>query len=160
MSLLWEEAAYRQDSATCGRKKVWSAQDLSRPLHPHLGGEKRSTYESCFVTCQSFGSTSELQLFWVMDLGSGKRLCGKPSICISEKHIWFLYGYFCVFWQEKSNSKRTCSEELDYSLHVYSNPELHNCMKNCVQKCFLISAYNSLGTKSLLFVKETETFAR
>lgn len=106
MSLLWEEAAYRQDSATCGRKKVWSAQDLSRPLHPHLGGEKRSTYESCFVTCQSFGSTSELQLFWVMDLGSGKRLCGKPSICISEKHIRFLYGYFGVFWQEKSNSKK------------------------------------------------------
>lgn len=67
---------------------------------------------------------------------------------------------FVCFDRKNRTARRTCSEELDYSLHVYSNPELHNCMKSCVQKCFLISAYNSLGTKSLLFVKETETFAR
>lgn len=40
-----------------------------------------------------------------MELGSGKRLGGTPSIGISENHIWFLYGYFCAIWQEKADAE-------------------------------------------------------
>lgn len=152
MTLLWEEAAYRQASATRGWKRVWSEQDLSRPLHPHLGGEKQSTYESCFVTCQSFGSTSELRLFWVMDLGSGKRLCGKPSICISEKHIRFLYGYFCVFWQEKSNSEENMLRGVGLQLTRVFEPKVTQFHEELCAEMVSDFAYSGWGIKSLLFV--------
>lgn len=67
-----------------------------------------------------------LMAFWksfraILGDGGGKRLCGKAGRCISEKHIWFLEGYFCVICQDRApvEERRACSGEADENSQMY-----------------------------------------